>query len=443
VSPTKKNIWLYAIAVAALLFAVGWQLNQLPHSWAPVVQKPVQLSAWVSSAFAVLTFFPVRTGKDLNRRIDECKAACFRIVQTWRESQPMNADDPAIRLQAEDLAGKLGSGALESVYQRLPAALFPRAFDSFRIASIDWHLNDVALAYAETHKEWADIIEGQLRPHGIRVFADFKRPSPQEMKSFSRMHFFSASRICIYLISGDFIEDARCLDALEAGREKYQTLKELERVSKGSGLRPGDIVQCLIPVAVDKQASNWMKKRPLLSDFPADPYFARETAIENVVRRVHDLLGTGRTQISKQAKLREYRVALSYPSTIRSRVREIYEELSKLLPVESIFFDEQDTVEIYSGHAVVNLRSLFSKRCELAVALIADGYNKSAWCAQVEYESMLSILLDSRNALFFISIDGSKGPIDDPGLVPKIMAGKTAREIAQVVFERLNSSVKN
>jgi len=132
-----------------------------------------------------------------------------------------------------------------------------------------------------------------------------------------------------------------------------------------------------------------------------------------------------------------FSIAVSFPALRQSFVRDVVEELEKLLPGEKIFYYPK-FLHLLSGQPLdVNLRSFYRDQAELVVVFLCTEYAASEWCMR-EWWAIVELLDSERlKAPMLLRLD--KAPIlrlpDRIGFLDCQLSG--AKEIAELIVDRL------
>jgi len=134
---------------------------------------------------------------------------------------------------------------------------------------------------------------------------------------------------------------------------------------------------------------------------------------------------------------RRFRVAFSYPGSIRDFVRDIADSVASEIGHENVFFDEFYEAELARQNLDLYLAELFTNS-ELVVVILSSDYDQERWSA-VSWESTQSILKRIPHVL----------PIrfDDKTHMPGVFSidghisakGRSSKEIAELILERLKA----
>lgn len=135
---------------------------------------------------------------------------------------------------------------------------------------------------------------------------------------------------------------------------------------------------------------------------------------------------------------KRFKVGLSFPGEHRTFVKDIADELIKVLGKENVFYDKNFEAELAVPNLDTYLQKIYSEECELVVPFFAAEYTKKKWC-NVEWRSIREILFDmvDDGVLMAIRIDNT----DIPGFMRfdgyVSVEGRRPAEIAKLILQRV------
>jgi hypothetical protein len=133
----------------------------------------------------------------------------------------------------------------------------------------------------------------------------------------------------------------------------------------------------------------------------------------------------------------QFKVALSFSGEYRDYVKQVANELERVLGKDSYFFDENYKAQLAMPSMDLLLQNIYSKQSDLIVVFFGNSYQKKEWCG-IEFSAIRELILHKqKNRIMYIKMDEGKvaGILNIDGYIDARTT--TSTEIASCIKERL------
>lgn len=139
---------------------------------------------------------------------------------------------------------------------------------------------------------------------------------------------------------------------------------------------------------------------------------------------------------------KRFRVALSFPGELRTKVGRVAKHLVAALGEEQVFYDRNFQHELARPNLDTYLQSIYSDESDLVVLFASSTYAEKKWCG-IEWRAIRNIINGRKDDQFMIvklgsfsieGIFGCDGYLDGRNL--------TGKRIAEMILERVDSLAK-
>jgi hypothetical protein len=133
----------------------------------------------------------------------------------------------------------------------------------------------------------------------------------------------------------------------------------------------------------------------------------------------------------------QFKVALSFSGDYRVYVKQVANELERILGKDSYFFDENYKAQLAMPSMDLILQDIYSNKSDLIVIFFGGSYQKKEWCG-IEFSAIREVILrKEKNRIMYVKMDDGKvdGILKIDGYIDA--RNTTSSEIASCIYERL------
>jgi hypothetical protein len=134
----------------------------------------------------------------------------------------------------------------------------------------------------------------------------------------------------------------------------------------------------------------------------------------------------------------EFDVALSFPGEIRDYIKNIAEELERIIGPNSYFYDNNYIAQLARPSLDELLQDIYRKRSKLVVVFLCEKYQEKEWCG-IEFRAIKEIIMERQNEkVMFVKMDSGevKGVFKTDGYIDG--QAHAPSEIASFIKERIS-----
>jgi hypothetical protein len=132
-----------------------------------------------------------------------------------------------------------------------------------------------------------------------------------------------------------------------------------------------------------------------------------------------------------------FKVALSFPGEKRDFVKSVADELKKMLPKGTVFYDNDFTAQLAKPNLDTLLQRIYLQNSDLVVVFLCADYQRKKWCG-IEWRAIREIVNNrDDNSLMFMRFDNADvtGVFPHDGYVD--LNRHTPIQAAQFILERV------
>lgn len=319
---------------------------------------------------------------------------------------------------------------LEELYKLVSACLLPQNSGEHGGLPLDWYEYDLCIIAAREDLEFAEKIKAKLDRRGWRVYLDVDGGIGGQKSELERV-FKKSSWKCLALLSHYMKKDLVRKD------EWNYALTRAQEVN-------GACADYLIPIPMDDEGRSLMNadKKFLNSYAKASvPDKDRKNLYGVIIKRLEALEAGNYIRVNRLPRPHPapsgpfYTVAISYSGEFRDRVGAVAEELRRKLDGQKIFFDREAEAVVNGPDGDIKLEKIY-RGSELVVVFFSPEYGTTHLTA-LEWRVIREIRLLNPYKIMNMSLDGNKPANLGPTDVYSDVAGRSSREIADLIIEKL------
>lgn len=406
--PNQYNIYIYSfvafvISLALLLY------DLLPGEQAPLRREFLYMTTILTFASTVITYYTRPT--QLQKAKGKAWQLGILILEKLDADGHFNNNHGEARIielvRKADSRG-LREDDIDELHDLVPACLLPPRYNEG--PDLDWHRFDLCIVAARRDMELARRVMKELRRHypQLRIFVDNEQVIAPQEELLNRI-YYGGSRLCLALISGHLIHDARRKVALHSARRRVKDMLKCPRIS-GS-----EKVAYLKPVPLDEQGRLFMEKLKDLAPFAKHFQLIEDSndlsrmivnSILIELRKFPHLMPANLTDSDRNLELR-HKVFISHSHKDKVFAHRLYDDL-RARGVDCWYAPEDLTIGSWIRQTIEDAVRLHRK----LLLILSENSIESYWVQnEVELAFEIEKELDSGKAILFpIKIDNA---IDD------------------------------
>jgi hypothetical protein len=412
--PNQFNIYIYVFGLFGILvvYPLVWALSGVPLPGSPFGRRYFITLASIL-LFGVITYLfrPRRVG----HKRGKAGPKAMEILEKLKAGGHINHNHGVVRIR--ELVQKanlrdLGEEDIDGLYELVPACLLPPYEDDG--CEFDWHRFDLCIVVAKRDIGLARRVVTELYEHypQLRVYMDDEHVIGLQQKLLKRI-YYGGSRLCLALISGDTIHDARRNLALNSARQRVKDLSERPRMTGSNS------PAYLLPIPLDGPGRSFMEKTKDLAPYveltPFPILDERELArviVNNLVKEVKKFrcsppdppLPGSRLMTKDSSRSLEitHEVFISYSHSDEAFARRLYDDLQDR-GIDCWFAPEHLKIGESIREAI---EAALRRHCKVLL-ILSDNSIRSLW-VQSEVELAFEKGRDSGKVILFpVMIDKS------------------------------------
>jgi tetratricopeptide (TPR) repeat protein len=136
-----------------------------------------------------------------------------------------------------------------------------------------------------------------------------------------------------------------------------------------------------------------------------------------------------------------FKIGVSFTGAHRETVRQVVTELlDETIGRDDVFFDEWHQEAINGPNADLELKSIYSKRCDCVVVFLSKDYDDKPWTGGIEWDAIRRIMNAKEKKLCFLNVDNvdidTISGLDSTTSIARKIDGLSARDIAEFIRNR-------